>query len=180
MKRKPIRGVIGWLMCMLIMLCFSTTLSSCNEKKCPATQEYVDQAVAAGVELAAETTNPTFQSVNEVLVFRQALLEQKHIDDLFTSLTEEIVTEVAGVLLKRGDPCTKRAIIEEYNAHSEVYDNLQAKPATPDLEPTTASEEQHRPSDSTAIAGETSFTQKDTIINGKAVKMITKTVTSYE
>lgn len=180
MKRKTIRGVIGWLMCMLIMLCFSTTLSSCDTKQYPATQEYVDQAVAAGVALSTEAANPTFQSVNEVLVFRQAMLEQKHIDELFTTLTEETVTEVAGVLLKRGDPCTKRAIIEEYNSHSEVYDNLQAKPTTPDLEPTTAVEEQHRPSDSTAIAEKTSFTQKDTVINGKPVKMTTKTIVSYD
>lgn len=160
MKRKFVLAFIG----LILGLVGITTLSSCDKGQYPATQDYVDNAVQVAVQQLTEDIE--FKSVQEVLDYRAKLLEEEDIDGVFRSIPQQLIGEVAGVLLKRGATCTKKSIVIEYNNHSDVYDNLSNTTPVEDDPPQAIPEP--KPDSITPPTP----TTKDTVIDGKKAKIV--------
>ena len=165
-------------------------ISSCGKKDVfglgsgdRVTEEYVDSTVAAGIQ---NYINPLFNDVDEVLAFRTKYLEGQAIDDVFNTMPEEVLKNVASVCIKREGHISKRGIVYEYRANSAVYNNLPTSTDTtskdtvtvnPNLG-TSAGGQPYRPD--TVPMNETKYNQHDTTIGGKTYKVRIKTETKYE
>lgn len=147
------------------------------------TKEYVDSAVAAGVQ---NYINPLFSSVDEVLVFKDLTAEGQAVDDAFNAMPEDVLKNVAAVCIKREGHISKRGIVYEYRANSAVYNNLPTSTDTTSKDTVTANPnlgtsaggQPYRPD--TLPVNETTYTQHDTTIGGKTYKVRTRTEKTYE
>lgn len=148
------------------------------------TKEYVDSTVTTNVQ---DIVNPLFNTVDEVLVFRDLTAEGLAIDEAFSLMPEEVLKNVASVVIKREGFATKRSIVYEYRANNAVYDNLPANSTSKDTNTTSVDGSTGGDPvpkvDSTNITKPESrveFTQYDTTINGKTYKVRTKKEVDYE
>jgi hypothetical protein len=141
---------------------------------------YVDSLVKQSVQ---EAVNPIFSTVDEVLLFREKAVEGLTIEDEFNSLPEEVLKNVATVVIKREGHVSRRGIVYEYRANREIYDNLPANDSTEtkkQLDAMTGAANPPSPGDSAKPAGEVQISHRDTTINGKKYKVITTTNIDYE
>lgn len=111
---------------MLGFMLSLVTLSSCDNVKeffgAKGETEVVDSCdLSAAVE---DASNPTFESIEDILIYQGEYLEQQKTDSIFYSLTEAQITNVVTVLDKKNIPFTKRAIVDEYTYGKDIYDNL--------------------------------------------------------
>ena len=177
-----------FLYCLGVLLIASLVtigISSCGKKDVfglgsgdRVTEEYVDSTVAAGVQ---NYINPLFNDVDEVLTFRTKYLEGQAIDDVFNTMPEEVLKNVASVCIKREGHVSKRGIVYEYRANKDVYNNLPSPDSTKSVLPPSSSSaggQPYRP-DSVPV-GRVEYNQHDTTIGGKTYKVRTKTETTYE
>lgn len=121
--------------------------------------------------------NPSFTSVEELLVFRQMELDEYSIDEKFCSMPVNTLTSVATVCLNKFGEINKRCVVEEYITHQDVYDNLKNSTTptdtiiSPPTENKTVVEEVAPPDDKDKYIRE----EKDTVINGRKA-----TITEYK
>lgn len=155
-------------------------------KKSNVSKTYVDSIVTSNVQ---NMVNPLFSNVDEVLSFRDLSVEGEAIDAEFNQMSEDILKTVTTVCIRRDGPVSKRGIVYEYRANKSVYDNLPEDATVNDIiskavknSGTNGSSggEPVRKDSTKAPTNETTFSQKDTTIDGKTYKMYTKTEVSYE
>jgi hypothetical protein len=142
MKTKGIVGTIVAL--VLIVIAFfvgrnNKLLPFLGEKQKPLTEAAVDSIVQLNIQ---EFVNPHFTSVDEVLLYREMDAEGMEISNIFASIPDEVMTNVVGVLLKRGSELSKKSIAYEYRLNKQVYDNLPVPPGNTNTQnqPTTTEE----------------------------------------
>lgn len=157
MKRKTkFLGLCLSLM-LTVMLCSVTT--ACDYFKtepCPC--EGPDSLYVA--EYYESVTNPTFESVDEVLLYQNNTVADYEIGDIFRAMPEDVLTYVSTVCLKKYGEITIRDVVSEYKFNREVYDNLPNRNSTntqPDEQSTAntappALEERQKPVDTTRTA----------------------------
>lgn len=125
--------------------------------------------------------NPQFTTVQEIVDFRQQTNEGFTIDSIFRAIPEQVLHNVASVLIKKNGTVDKKSIVEEYRANSAVYDNLPAttqQPANTTQEvDLNATDLGNRRSESDVIS--TSYQYRTDTINGKPVKIQIKKEESY-
>lgn len=146
-----------------------------------AESEYVDSLAKQSVQ---DVINPLFSDIDEVLVFRDLSVEGTAIDAEFNQLPDEVLKNVASVVIKREGLASKRSIVYEYRANKKVYDNLPTSPSNADNSkdnigstegnPVTSADSIDKP------VGEVRYNQYDTIVNGKKYKKHIKTDVTYE
>jgi len=71
-----------------------------------------------------EFLDPSFENSNDVLLFRRALLQDAYIDSVFYALPNDVLENVAAVVINKQGRATKETIVVEYSNNSEVYNNL--------------------------------------------------------
>ena len=129
--KRIIRGVI-----LVLMTMFTIALSSCDSVKNHFAQhDSVDSTFVA--DYVNNYTNPQMFSVDEAWTLK-ALIEQKmDIDNVFVSMSDEVIENVVAVLLKRQpEGVYKLDIVNEYLMHRDIYDNLpKSQNATLEMEP---------------------------------------------
>lgn len=153
-------------------------------------KEYVDSVVAANIQ---NLVNPVFTEVDAVLAFKSLSLEGEAIDNAFNELSDELLTNVATVCIRRDGYVSKRGIVYEYRANPGIYDNLPGpkddstktdaitEESKSDVTSTAAGGVSYRPdSNNAGPKNETSFRQHDTIVNGKPYKVHIKQEKTYE
>ena len=117
---------------------------------------------------------PTFTSADDIVDFRQDILEQKKCDSIFLKMPDKTLFNVASVLIKKNGSCTKKDVVQEFREHSDIYNNLPPEadlPVQVVTAPTSQDTARH-------VIGETT-SSRDTMIEGKKIR-ITTTTTSYE
>nr|DAQ57693.1 MAG TPA: hypothetical protein [Crassvirales sp.] len=76
------------------------------------------------VKVVEEHNNPVMSSYDEVLNFQNIIKENYKIDEQFRSMPSDILENVVTVCLNKQTTVTKKEIVAEYLANSQVYDNL--------------------------------------------------------
>lgn len=132
-----------------------------------------------------QLTNPLMYSVDEILMFRELKLDRLSVEDQFMAMPEEIVKNVATVLLRRHSPYKDGGImmsdiVHEYLQNKDVYDNLPSSEkdslqVTQQVDRTGT--DLGTRSDSVYL---TSYKYRIDTINGKPVRVKIKTEESYE
>lgn len=169
---------------MAVVLIFTVTLCSCNKLSHRFNSDYGETNDSVLVaQYINEITNPQFINPTEVMKYRCLQLENKEIDSLITSLPENILMNVATVLINKRGVATKSQIVDEYRANKSIYENLpdaknpdKSTPVTPtaqkeDVPVTTV--------DDTREEKSTTYNSRDTIIDGKRCTIQTKII-EYE
>lgn len=177
MKRKfPLIGV--YIITFLIAMCTAVIMCACstgNPWKTDSSKTGADSALVA--EYIDHVTNPEFVNVREVLDFRLRTIENYQVDSLIMAIPEDVLINVASVVLKKYGKVTKPDIAEEFRANQTVYNNLPSPQNSPIINNPTEQKTQleavptrvEEPSSSVTIS-------KDTVINGKKYKIETKTI----
>lgn len=104
------------------VICTALAFAACNHKTPSFGNEVPDSVYVA--QLVENYINPSFTSINDVLIYRNNSVEMTQIDELFQSLPEETLRNVTGVCLKQKTSITKRDIVTEYRINKDIYDNL--------------------------------------------------------
>jgi len=162
------------------------TLSSCNYLKQRGPDNYDVGSDSTFLAQFESVQNPQFESIEDIVAFRENYSSNMEIDSVFFSLSSATVQNVASVLLKKKPlGITKRDIVEEYRANKGVYDNLptelsanQNAAPTQDSVDLSSTDLGSRRDDSKVIS--TRFSKRTDTIDGKPVKIIVKTEESYE
>lgn len=184
MKRTITASIVGLIAAMFIcagsVWMFNGTFPW--DKEVPLNEANVDSLVQMSIK---EVANPTFYSVDEVMVYRNLDANQKKLDSVFYKLPDNIIEKVAGVLINRDGSACKRSIVSEYNANRDIFDNLPDNPVAEKPQNQNPATEQPIANVSIVQEGKTTVTEapptrvvsttvKDTTIDGKPATITTK------
>ena len=184
MKKTIIASIVGLVAAVLIcagsVWCFNGTFPW--DKEAPLSEANVDSLVQLSIK---DVANPTFYSIEEVMVYRNLDADQKRLDSTFYAMPDNIVEKVAGVLINRDGAACKRSIILEYNANRDIFDNLPNEPVAEQQKNQNTSTSEPVASISLTTEGKTTVTEgqptkvvsesvKDTTIDGKVTRITTK------
>ena len=127
-----------------------------------------------------ELTNPTFNTVDEVVLAQDTYIDGKSIDSTFYSLKPSTLKRVADVCINKNGFADKKAIVGEYLKNISVYSNMsETLPATKDEKSATDSGGSDVTKGDSAKVFETSFNYYTDTVGGKPVKVQVKTIKSY-
>lgn len=135
-------------------------------------------AIAEKIEAVV---NPSFTTVESIVQFLQDTNVEFTTDSVFRTMPEQVLINVASVLIKKYGNVTKKSIVEEYRANRTVYDNL---PAT--TTPSSTGTEKEVDLSSTDLGNRrsddvlsTSYSYRTDTINGKVRKIQIKKEEKY-
>lgn len=190
MKKKI--PLLGMYLLTFLIVCVVTFLTCACSGRAPwakpeSTVTQSDSMLVA--QYVDRIVNPEFLTVKEVFEFRSKTVENAQVDSLILALPENILMNVATVVINKFGTATKRQIYDEYRANMEVYTNLpqsstENKPDTapkPEANktPTQMEDAQTRVVTEGPTGSVVSYNFKDSVINGKKAKVETK-ITTYE
>lgn len=186
---KKLFGMFTCLLVTLLCIVASCTVTSCDnlqDAKNALSKSQVDTAFVK--ECVYSVVTPEFTTIDEVLLCQQKLNNNAYVDSMFMSLPENLLKNVATVLLKKTGRATKKAIVNEYISNKDIYKNLPIQPGEQETETTLVPLKQQnstptvveelQPGGKGKVAS-TSYQVKDTTIDGKKADIVTKT-TVYE
>lgn len=102
------------ILMFLLLLGAMVTFSACAHRSGPKDTSEKDSITAV--------SEPTFNSVAEVLIYKDALLEKQYEDSVFLHIPERSLNTIVEVLIKRDGCATKKSIADEFRLHYEkVY-----------------------------------------------------------
>lgn len=143
--------------------------------------EQIEQIADSIANLAVyEYANPTFESADQAVVYRDLTLDGKSIDSVFNVMSDKTLFEVATVCIKRVGGATKRDIVNEYLSHTDIYNNLPqtaSNPPTKDEQSSTEDSGVRKDDKGDVIS--TSYRYHTDTVDGKAVKVQIKEEKSY-
>lgn len=187
MKKKiPLLGM--YLLTFLIVCVVTFLTCACNGRaqwaKPESTVTQSDSMLVA--QYVDRIVNPEFLTVKEVFEFRSKTVENAQVDSLILALPENILMNVATVVINKFGTATKRQIYDEYRANISVYENLPNNTSdTSNNAKNTASTDVEDPPTGVdkavieQVPSTTAYNFRDTVINGKKTRIETKTIT-YE
>lgn len=132
------------------------------------------------VDIVRDIINPEFGGVDEVLIYKDFKLSDKEVESTFLGLTDKQLLNISTVILNKGLPLSVKSIYDEYCNGKDIYDNLPGEISATVTEPADTTEATEAPQ-ATPVANpsETSYTSKDTIIDGHRATITTK-IEKYE
>lgn len=68
--------------------------------------------------------NPTFTNVENVVEYQNTSGRERYLDSVFYSIPQDVLKDVAQVLINRRAELTKHSIAEEYIYGKKIYTNL--------------------------------------------------------
>lgn len=71
-----------------------------------------------------EFLDPSFESSNDVFLFRRACLQDAYIDSVFYALPNDVLENVASVVINKQGRATKETIVVEFMNNQDIYNNL--------------------------------------------------------
>lgn len=143
---------------------FAICIISCNGESSENTTEITNDSIVS------DYSNPVFNDITDVIVYRDVLNKSYISDSIYRQMSDETLINIYTVLKNKGHntSISKRDITDEYILNNNIYDNL----------PKNASDIEINDSNEISTNRiQTSINQRDTIINGKNVKI--KTITEY-
>lgn len=161
----------GFLLKAALLLTVTLFAASCDKLKFSGEEEIDPLDTAAMATCVDAVVNPTFASTAEVIDYQTEFVRQYQVDEIFRSLPQQKLLQVATVVINQQFCCTKKDIVEEYIRNRAVYDNLpesttptqlQALPPSSSTDTDTGDKDRRRsPQDELPEA-----VNKDTVRNG--------------
>lgn len=179
-KRKNFKKFMGaYLIALIVAAIGACTLIGCDRWPRSHSDNYDTADTTLIAQQVEAIVNPEFTTVEEVIQFRHQTDQGFVIDSIFRSIPEQVLANVATVIIKKHGTLTKKTIAEEYRANMSVYDNLPTS--------TTALNQQPKEVDlsSTDLGNRrdsviaTSYSYRTDTINGKPVKIQIKKEERY-
>lgn len=185
MKKTIIASIVGVLAAVFICAASVWTFNGTFpwDKEAPLSEANVDSLVQLSIK---DVANPTFYSIEEVMMYRNLDADQKRLDSTFYAMPDNIVEKVAGVLINRDGAACKRSIVMEYQADTRgIFNNLPNEPVAEQQKSQNTSTSEPVASISLTTEGNTTVTEapqtrvvsttvKDTTIDGKRATITTK------
>lgn len=126
--------------------------------------------------------SPRMYTYKDVLDLQEQMLDKSTTDELFMSMTPDVIRPVVSVLLKTEGVVTKESIVKEYRANDGIYNNLPVESDTTLHISTNAVDlgatDLGNRSEDKLISS--SLKRRTDTVNGKPVKIVTETKESYE
>lgn len=178
MKRELLRNFGKFLgVYLLTAIGALALLTSCDRlRHRPDNYDVANDSIKIA-EAVNAVTNPQFISVMDIVEYRENHNTQLEIDSVFFSLPASTIQNVASVLFKKNKTSiTKTDIVEEFRRCKSVYENL------PEQVTRTVSKDSSAVDKTATDLGQrkTTKTTKDTVIDGKAMKLIVETTETLE
>lgn len=178
MKRELLRNFGKFLgVYLLTAIGALALLTSCDRlRHRPDNYDVANDSIKIA-EAVDAVTNPQFISVMDIVEYRENHNTQLEIDSVFFSLPASTIQNVASVLFKKNKTSiTKTDIVEEFRRCRSVYENL------PEQVTRTVSKDSSAVDKTATDLGQrkTTKTTKDTVIDGKAMKLIVETTETLE
>lgn len=161
MKKNSLLKFVFWVFALLLILCATLELTSCQSRHGYA--ELYEESTDSIVQAAQlkDYFNPTFTSVDSVLKYKRQI-EKSNIDDsIIRHMPTETLINVSTVLINKSGSFTKSDLVDEYLKSISIYNNL----------PTNLTNNGELQRDTSQY-----ISYKDTTINGNKTKVITKTI----
>lgn len=162
----------GCFAILALMICAVASLTACDRFNGPSFSGDGPDSVYIA-EYVEAVTNPTFETVDEVIMFQSRFVEEASIDDTFRTIPEEVLTNVATICLKKYPNVTKKDIVIEYKTNRGIYDNLPNN-THEDKDKATATEEQQKP------VADVSYRYELDTVDGKPVRTLVKEERTHE
>jgi hypothetical protein len=188
MPREKLRNFGKFLKVYFTLLLFAILtaagMSSCKHYGLTHPSDNYDVADSAmTAQLIKAAVDPSFTSVADVIMFQQRACDMVTIDKEFNALPQNILKNVAKVVISKEGRATKKSILEEYRSSKKTYDvlsedstktaNVNNAGQTVDLQATDLG---NRRNDK-AIS--TSYSYYNDTVDGKIRKVQVKTEKSY-
>lgn len=132
--------------------------------------------------LVDEIVNPQFYEVSDIVSFQVQSVEGFSIDSIFQTMPEQVLRNVACVVLGNKGFVDKREVVKEYQAHPDIYNNL---PNSSSGKIITSAEVNEVDKTGTDLGDKpsgvisTSYSYSTDTVDGKPVKIQIKTEKSY-
>ena len=132
-------------------------------------------------QIYEQLKSPVMYTIKDVQDLQDVMVHESTVDNLFMSITPDIMRNVVNVLLNTEGYVTKESIVKEYRANDGIYNNLPVPETTSETTDSSkvdlgATDLGNRP-DKTISS---SFTRHIDTVNGKPVNVITETTKRYE
>ena len=125
--------------------------------------------------------SPVMYSIKDVQDLQDVMVHESTVDNLFMSITPDILRNVVNVLLNTEGYVTKESIVKEYRANDGIYNNL------PALETTTETNDSSKVDLGATDLGNrsnktisSSFKRRTDTVGGKPITVVTETTERYE
>ena len=125
--------------------------------------------------------SPVMYTIKDVQDLQDVMVHESTVDNLFMSITPDIMRNVVNVLLNTEGYVTKESIVNEYRANDGIYNNLPVPETT--TETTDSSEVDLAATDLGNRSNKTissSFKRRTDTVGGKPVTVVTETTKRYE
>lgn len=85
----------------------------------------IDKSDVNFVQSALDSiNNPKFANFNEITSYQDKMRSIRYEDSVFCSLSEDVLFKVSQVVINKGVPLTRKAIVNEYLDGKNTYDYL--------------------------------------------------------
>lgn len=115
--KEALLALFGLLICAIVGL----SMDSCAHQS--KTQEEMDSLTAS-----CASQEPTWADPESYVKATQAWAEKTRNDSIIRSIPEETLLTIAKVVRKTHETFTDKDIIAEYNAHKDIYSEVQHAP----------------------------------------------------
>lgn len=137
---RVLKFVIGVAVCLLIGAGITLgVLTSCGYSIPGCSQDRPDSLyIANAIEEAA---NPSFSTVQDILSYQQKVIYDYSTDEIFRTMSEEALSNVASICIKKFNQVEKADIVRTYMASKEIFDNLPSSPIAESSKSDTTTQE---------------------------------------
>lgn len=156
MKNNNLLKFTMWMFGLFCTMALAFIITSCHNKY--ANMGVVQEDSTSVIDSTSNRTSPTFTSVTSLLEYKKHIVAEDVADSVIQYTPNSVLENVSKVLLYRQNKFTKLDLAEEYLSKPDIYNVV-----TRDIGSSKPPEDNY-----------TSISYKDSIIDGKKVKIVTK------
>lgn len=181
MKKEIGFLIVSVIVSVFLTLGLFTVAQQNNWLPAPAIENFDEGDSIKVAHVFEQLKSPTLYTIKDVQDLQDAMVYQNTVDNLFMSLTPDVIRNVSNVLLNTAGYVTKESIVRQYRANDAIYNNLPSTPETSenadpnevDLSATDLGDKQDKTISS-------SFKRRTDTVGGKPVNIVTETTERYE
>ena len=181
MKEKIGFLIVSVLLSAIVALGAFTIAQQNNWLPAPTMNNFDEGDSIKVAQIYEQLKSPMMYTIKDVQDLQDAMVHESTVDNLFMSITPDIMRNVVNVLLNTEGYVTKESIVNEYRANDGIYNNLPVPETTAETNDSSkvdlSATDLGSRSDKTISS---SFMRHTDTVNGKPVNVITETTKRYE